>query len=344
MRKFFIVLFGLVLLAAGAAALWVARGPQPTETRMTGGVLTTQAEIAQQGLAPGLEPDLGVTTDEGLSSTNIVGAPQIRDEALSDAAIFEASENPVRPEVAPMQPGLTTDVVLDQNVGVAVAPLALSAEPAAAPAPGQGGAFVAAAYEQRVVELEWPATFRVGGSGTIRVKFKRLADGSLQPVAEIADHEVIATPILIADRYDAYDGAVTATISAPNFEVEAVSNATQPLTRGAEPEWRWTLKATESGVHEIALGMTIAWTPKPGVAGSPISASIWGQALKVEANYVFGSITVPQASVAGTALAVVGFVMQIPLLDLVLGTFWKILFGGRRRRRAAQDRRSRRGR
>jgi len=342
MRKFFIVLLGLALLAAGAVVLWVARGPQSTETRTTGGVLTTQAEIAQQGLAPGLEPDLGVTTDEGPLSTNIVGAPQIQAQALSEAATFGAREDAAQPETVPMQPGMTTDVVLDQDTGVAVAPLSLSTE--SAPAPGQGGALFSGAYEQRVVELEWPATFRVGGSGSIRVKFKRLADGSLQPVAEIADHEVIATPILIADRYDSYDGTVTAMLSAPNFDVESVSNATQPLTRGAEPEWRWTLKANDSGTHAIALGLSIAWTPKPGVGGTPINTSIWGQTLQVEANYVFGSITVPQASIAGTALAVVGFVMQIPLLDMLLGTFWKILFGGRRRRRATSDRRSRRGR
>ena len=342
MRKFFFVVFGLTLLVVGAVVLWVARGPQPTETRMTGGVLTTQAEIAQQGLAPGLEPDLGVTTDEGPSSTNIVGAPQIQGEALSDAATFESSEGAMQPQPAPMQPGMTTDVVLDQDTGVAVAPLSLSTE--SAPAAGQGGALISGVYEQRVVELEWPATFRVGGSGSIRVKFKRLADGSLQPVAEIADHEVIATPILIADRYDAYDGAVTATLSAPNFDVVAVSNATQPLTRGAEPEWRWTLEANNSGSQEIALGLNITWTPKPGVGGAPINTSIWGQTLKVDANYVFGSITVPQASIAGTALAVVGFVMQIPLLELVLSTFWRILFGGRRRRTTSRDRRSRRGR
>lgn len=340
MRKFFIVLLGVALLALGLVVLWVARGPQATEKRTTGGVLTTQDEIAQQGVAPGLAPDLGVTTDEGPSSTNIVGAPQIQDGALSDAAVMEAGEAAVRPEMAPMQPGMTTDVVLDQDTGVAVAPLSLA--PEAAPADGQGGALISGVYEQRVVELEWPATFRVGGSGSIRVKFKRLADGSLQPVAEIADHEVVATPILIADRYDSYDGTVTATLSAPNFDVETVSNAAQPLTRGDEPEWRWTLQANDSGTHEIALGLNITWTPKPGVGGAPINTSIWGQTLKVEANYVFGSITVPQASIAGTALAVVGFVMQIPLADLFLGAFWKLLFGGRRRRRKSNDRRSRR--
>ena len=63
-------------------------------------------------------------------------------------------------------------------------------------------------------------------------------------------------------------------------------------------------------------------------------------------NYVFGLITVPQASVGGTALAVIGFIAQMPLLEKFLEIFLDVLFGGncRRRRREEERRRQQRRR
>jgi hypothetical protein len=337
MRKLLFMLVGFVLLAGAAYLLWMAYGPQPHEERTTGGVLTTQAELAAQGEVGGV--DLGVVTDEGQSSTNALGAPaQLEPGALSDSASLEAGE--AAPEMIAPQPGLTTDVVLGEGVGVEVAPLSLPSG-AGAPAPavpeGQGGAGVfTGTYEQRVVELEWPTSFRVEGAGTVRVKLKVLADGALQPVAEIADDEVLATPILLTDRYATHTGYVTGTISAPDFTVRALTDETQVLERGSEPEWRWTLEAGSSGESVIVLALSIRWEPNPGSGGTPINASIWGQTLKVDINYVFGGLTVPQASLAGTALAVLAFVAELPFGLSVL----RRIFFPRRRRSTRRDTRS----
>ena len=128
---------------------------------------------------------------------------------------------------------------------------------------GQGGLEpTAAGYEQRVVELEWPATFQVGRSGAVRIKLKMLEGGALQPVAEVAENEVIATPILLTDRYDNYNAFVTATISAPDFQIESTSPDRQPLQRGGEVEWRWTLEADSAQTAVISLGLAITWEPK----------------------------------------------------------------------------------
>jgi hypothetical protein len=48
---------------------------------------------------------------------------------------------------------------------------------------------------------------------------------------------------------------------------------------------------------------------------------------------------VPQASIAGTALAVLGFVAQMPLLGKFLEIFLDLLFGGDRRRRRKEEER-----
>ena len=334
MRRVLIMLIGLALLAAGLVLLWMSFGLQPKEERVTGGVLTTQDEIAQQGSAP----ELGVVTDEGPSSTNIVGGAEIGGEALGDMA--EGTE--VKPEITTFQPGLTTDVVLDDTTEVAVAPL--NTEATGAADDGQGGPGSTGNYQQRVVELEWPSSFRVGRSGLVRIKLKVLEGGLIQPVAEVADNEVIATPILItADYFDTHDGTVTATLSAPDFDVEATTDATQVLLRDSEPEWRWTLESDESGGSIITLSLTITWQPKPSTTGTVISNTIWGQTLNVDVNHVFGFLTVPQSSIAGIALSALGAIGQVPLLEKILEIFLDILFGGNRRRdRRRDDRRRRR--
>ena len=47
MRRLLIAMIGFGMLVVGVAALWIARGPQATEARTTGGVLYTQQEVAQ---------------------------------------------------------------------------------------------------------------------------------------------------------------------------------------------------------------------------------------------------------------------------------------------------------
>jgi len=349
MRKFLSVLIGLVLLAAAAVTLWFARGPQPKTEVTTGGVLFSQAEVAAQTAASGGQPDLGTVVDTGVegSPSVIPLRPEISEAALSDVTAMEPGELESMPETTATAGSaegvpLTTDIVLSADSAVAVAPISAGG---GAPAGGQGGAAGGAGgYEQRVVELEWPDNLAVGRGGSVRVKLKVLSSGALQPVAEIADNEVLATPILLTDRYDTHDALVTATISAPDFSVKSITNNVQSLQRGGEAEWRWTIESNSSQTSVISLGLSITWSPKPGQPPGPTNVPIWGQTVQVEVNYVFGFITVPQASIAGTVLGVVGVVAEIPLLEKFLEIFWNVFLGGNRRRRQREDRRNRRTR
>ncbi len=347
MRKVLSVLIGTVLLAAALVVVWIAHGPQAKEERVTGGVLYSQQEIAAQiATSPG-DPELGTVfdADVGAGAAVIEQRPQLEAQASADLGTVDAAEAATVPETVPMDASLTTDIVLDNEVDVAVAPLGGPAGLDSMQS-GQGGATnVLTGYEQRVVELEWPSELQVGRSGLVRVKLRVLAGGALQPVAEVADNQVLATPILITDRYDTHTAIVTANLSAPDFEVSWTNNLAQPMERGSEPEWRWTLKANDSGSALIVIGLTLTWQAKVADAPpAPANVPIWGQTVQVEVNHVFGLITVPQASILATALAVVGFVAEVPLLGLVLETTLGIVFGGRRRRRRREDDRRRRRR
>ncbi|NLX10544.1 MAG: hypothetical protein GXY36_12885 [Chloroflexi bacterium] len=231
-----------------------------------------------------------------------------------------------------------TGATLDESSEVEIAASEAPTMGAASEEVGALGAAASTSYEQRVVELEWPEKFRVGGSGSVRVRLTMLEDGSLQPVAEIADNAVRATPIMIQDRYATHDARVTATLIAPSFEVSALHSETQSLARGQDAEWRWTLQTDDAGTNVISLALNLTWQPRDGSA--PISnVPVWSQAVQVQADYVIGALTVPQASILGTALGLVGLVAQIPLLEKILETLWGMIFGRRRRKKTTTTRR-----
>lgn len=336
MRKLLTVLIGLVLLVAAAATLWIARGPQAKAQQITGGVLYTQQEIAMQIAQTG-QTALETVVDVPGGLNTVPLQPALSQMAIGnletvEGGVIEAAPPTIAQMEAVPQGALayTTDLVLSEDVVVMVAPIATGG---AAQTGSGGAAGTAQGYEQRVVELEWPRAFQVGRSGAVRITLKMLSGGALQPVAEVAGNEILATPILITDRYATHDAFVTATIAAPDFTVNAVTPLTQQLFPGQDVTWRWTLEADSAQKAVIALGLTISWQPKPGNPLGPQNVPIWGQALQTEVNYVFGLISVPQASWLGTALGVLGFIAQYPLLEKLLEIGLDILFGRARRQR-----------
>ena len=360
LMKLFSVLVGIVLLAGAVVILWFAHGPQATEAVTTGGIAYTQQEIA------GGTELLSMVDVEGFNAQPLDVA--LSDAAASDLASVEPAEIAPAPDLGgaaamadappppPSQPQamapmvvdpntipLTTNVVIDENMAVQVAPVVTDSGVIAS---GQGGlAAPGTGYEQRVVEIEWPAEFRVGRGGVIRIKLKMLDSGALQPVAEVADNEILATPILITDRYATHNAFVTSNLSAPDFSVQATSPFRQPLAKGGEAEWRYTLRSDSSQRSVISIGMVISWDARPDnpdQTPGPQDVPIWGQTLSVDVNYVFGLITVPQASIAGTVLGVIGFIAEAPLLGAVLEHFLGRLFSRGDKRKEEKKRRSRR--
>ena len=340
MRTLLLVLLGSPVLLAGVVLLWVARGRVPTHEITTGSALEPETmALAMDEPAPEADfaaeapaESFDALSEPSGGGAQTFGAPA--PQAVPLAALPLAAEE----EAAIAEVPLTSDVVLAEPAPIAIE--AVDPDEARAEAEeSRGGPVVPAAYEQRVVEMEWPSQFRVGGSGTVRVRLKMLEGGGIQPVAEIEGNEIRAQPILIPDNYTTHDAQLTATISAPDFAIEALTPETQTLLPGGEAQWLWTLVADNSGRGVIAVGIALTWVAKD--TGRPeTTVVLWGQVLEAEINYVFGSITVPQASIGGTVLAVLGFVAQIPLIDAGLEVIGKIFFGGSRRRRRKAARRT----
>lgn len=354
--KYMIGLIGLAMLIAGGALVFISLGPQlfGTQTRELGGASITQMQVASDAFSGTYDaanlPDLPVTVDgERLSTNSINAQPALESPALSDISNLDSTESDAAAELNTEQTttitelqdfgalsaedaqvasgSIMTNAALNADTEVEVVPLNI-APPAPSSPSGQGGASGVGRVEQRLVELEWPENFRVGGSGAVRLTLKALPDGQIEVVPEVEDNAVLATPILLTDRYDTHNAQFTARLVAPAFDVEATTPSTQTLTRGESGTWRWSLGSPDnSGRFVLTLGIDVVWTPKNPADTTIGPRPIWGQALQVDANYVFGEFTVPQASTVGGALAFAGFLSQIPLLGEIMGFFWRLLFG-----------------
>lgn len=215
---------------------------------------------------------------------------------------------------------------------------------------GQGG--FSGNFEQRVVELEWPEQFRTGEGGVVRVTLKMLPDGGIAVSSpEIGTNAILATPISIQNCHAEYDAFVTGEIIAPEFDIETADERRKLLAEGGEATWRWTLTSNAEGIYVITFALRMDWQAKPGVTpGVSVCNTLaandytfWGQSVQVETVRVLGLITIQQASLAGTVLAVVGMASQIPFtLELFAVLFERRVnrrADARRNRRAVKKRR-----
>lgn len=356
-----ITLLGLASLAAGGFLLYTSFIDTPeVRTDTLGGASQTQRDIAVDVADEG-GYDPPVVVDGNRASANNIGTVELSEADQADLldSPLEIEENAavhdleLAEDVSTAQreqaqeagiDAVFRDEVLTADTSVEVRSISTSNDSPIESTDGQGGGGVGAGIEQRVVEFEWPQEFRTGEAGSLRLTLKALPSGGLEAsVAEIPTNAVIATPILMTDCYDDYTATATATIVAPAFEIEDTSNASQPLNRGSEVTWRWSLTPDEEGTFIITLAINLQWSLKPGATGessalcstlAQLPISLWGQSVQVEVSKVLGFITIQEASIAGTVLAVLGFVAELPFM----GEVFSVLFERRLESRADRKR------
>lgn len=313
MFRLLFALVGFVLLVAAVVLGLRVLLPVPTQAVTIGGAETTMQALSMQVQGAGGEGEVAMPAEldgEQIADTEALQLqPQIAPSALE--------AQPLAPAEAPeLEAALSDEVVV----------------PLATAAPGDSGAPPPPlAIEQRVIELEWPTQFRLGGSAAVRLAFEPLAGGGMQPVAEIEGNRVVATPILLSDRYDTHDAMAVAVVGAPAFTVVPVVPEEQTLQRGQAVEWLWTLSPNEAGDQVIGFSLTVRWIPRSGGAEQVIT--VWSDTVTVQVGQIFG-LTVSQAGVAGAVAAVLGVILEIPFLDSILGFVWR-----RRPRRRRRERR-----
>lgn len=241
--------------------------------------------------------------------------------------------------------GDTFETIIAANDNVAVALPGLRG----ADGPSVAAPAAMTATESRVVDFEWPSEFRADESGVVRVTLRPLEAGGLQAEAEVGTNTIQSTPIAFGTCYASHQAKVSANIIAPEFEVEeAFTSNSQTLAPNGEVSWRWTLTPEKTGNLVFTVVLNVAWLPQTsGFCPLPAEpTTFWSQSVQVEASHVFGLITVPQASMIGTVLAVMGFIGEMPLLSELLAVVFtrRLERGDQRRQRRREDRRNRRRR
>ncbi len=357
-------LFGWLFLIAAGYFLYVSFLDKPELLKQTLGGASELAINAVQRAGNDLNNlDLPVTADGSSSSSNAQGG--VVAEGVVDGGSMGGGEVPVvEGEVAIEAVEQAVEVftaeaeqqvftgnpvqnnqILTSDTEVAVVGLNVGGgDGGSQGGDGQGGPG-GGVIEQRVVELEWPQEFRKGESRTVKVTLRALSGGGFQvTAAEIQSNTVLATPIIMSDFYTTHVAQVTGRVVAPEFEIESANTTdTFQMERGQEVTWRWTLKPTDTGTFVITFGIEVLWQPRdPNTAVQIGPYPIWGQSVQTEVQEVLGPLSIPQMSIAGGVLGVLGALSQLPFA----GEIFSFLFergvnrgAERRRQRQAQRRR-----
>jgi hypothetical protein len=177
--------------------------------------------------------------------------------------------------------------------------------------------------EERLAEVEWPASMRVGDNDLIRFSLRPAPDGSYISTPEVGGHEVGATPIPMTVTRPGYTGYVRATLSAAGLKVESASPEEQSLVPGQANTWRWTISPDHGGTYRAVINLSVRWEPEPGTGlPGPLTEVVWERMLTVKARSTLG-LSGTQTDLAAAAGSVLGAVSGIPFAEKGLGLLWK---------------------
>lgn len=178
--------------------------------------------------------------------------------------------------------------------------------------------------EERIVEVEWPASMRVGDGDVIRLSLIPVTGGYVaQP--EIEGHKVEPTVIPLPMARPGYTGYAVASLSAAGIEVEEATAREQLLVPGQKNVWRWAISPERKGTYRIVVGLSVRWVPEAGSGlPGPFEEPVWNRTLTVEARATLG-LSGSQTDWVGFGGTLMGTVASLPLTKKVLNALWKRL-------------------
>ena len=162
--------------------------------------------------------------------------------------------------------------------------------------------------EGRQVELEYPATIRLGDSDIVRLALIPTGDGYVVE-ADFPEHSTQKHEITVA-RPGGYSLSAVARLDGVGFDLQPGAEISQALAAGELVTFRWSLTPRQAGRHRLVLNLVLRWTPLPGENGAAHEQHAYSRALQVEVTSILG-LTYNQAAWAGlvlTVLLVVGLV------------------------------------
>lgn len=167
--------------------------------------------------------------------------------------------------------------------------------------------------EERLIEIEWPGSLRLGDSDIVRLSLVPTAGGYAAEV-EYPEHELQSQPVDVPYR-PGYEALAVARLDAAGMTVEPSGDQTRRLAQGVAAVWRWTVFPGSAGRHRMNLLLTLFWVPlEPGGKGG--ETVLWQGGLEVRVEAPLG-LSAPQARALGLAGALLGGVLTLPLAEFV---------------------------
>ena len=178
--------------------------------------------------------------------------------------------------------------------------------------------------DTRIVELEWPAEMRLGGSESVRLALIPSTD-SYTLTVEGANNAVV-TKTIEAKPKPGFDLFAVAKLNAPKFEVSSDFAAQQALVPKETVRWRWLISPREGGRQMASVLVHLHWEPQVGNTAKPVDgAALVDQPMQIEVTSLMGMSITQAAGMGGMGLvgsvllSVFAFVFRrVPSMKLAL--------------------------
>ena len=131
--------------------------------------------------------------------------------------------------------------------------------------------------EQRVVELEYPPSMRLGDSDIIRLALIPYGE-SYQVTTDFGNHQTDTNPIDV-QRPAGYELEAEARLDGVGFEIAPSEDWAQTLPVGEQVTWRWSLTPRSPGQQRLTVTLILRWVPQAETAGNPREATAFSRGL-----------------------------------------------------------------
>ncbi len=147
-----------------------------------------------------------------------------------------------------------------------------------------------------MVELEWPASLRLGESDLVRLSIVPFQGGYVVK-AEFPEHDVQSTPVTVT-RQAGYTLSGVARLDGVGFEISPPGDQVQPLPVDQTVTWRWTLQPRAAGQQRLSILLNLVWTPENAALGTARLVQAYSRGMDVQVVSFLG-LSQPQALAAG---------------------------------------------
>lgn len=168
----------------------------------------------------------------------------------------------------------------------AVEPVIPTPTAASSPQPTAEGPKPTPIAEQRILELEWPASLQLGESDLIRLALIPSKDGYVAQ-AEFPEH-TLQTGDIPLEFTPGYALSASARLDGTGFRIEPENEQTHYLQAGQEVAYRWSVTPLSPGRQRMSIELTLIWEPLSASGEAPRSQQVYSRGLNVDVRAFLG--------------------------------------------------------